>query len=390
MATARLILRRNPNKENLYPIVILISHKGTNTELATKLAIDKGYWRDGRITKGCPQVQNVREANMKLSMKLNEVHEYIEDLEEKRRIDMMTAKQISDFVKKGGRTYSDRDFIEYFESYIPLISNEGTKGKYIYTLNALKKYTKSLFITEISKPWLYRFKEWRLKDVTPATVNIDLRNIRALFNRAIDVDEIIGQELYPFRKFEFCKLEPRNLRLPVETIKAIRDLKLTRETDRIARDFFMLSFYLIGINNSDLYNLSGMEGGRVEYSRNKTSKMYSIKVEPEAMEIIERRKGLNKFLIFQERYGDYNTVNKQMNKYLKRIGRHPEINVPGLIMYHARHSWAGIAARKPIGASKALIAQALGHGRITVTDTYFDYDTELVDDLNRKVLDLLV
>lgn len=108
------------------------------------------------------------------------------------------------------------------------------------------------------------------------------------------------------------------------------------------------------------------------------------------MEIIERRKGLNKFLIFQERYGDYNTVNKQMNKYLKRIGRHPEINVPGLIMYHARHSWAGIAARKPIGASKALIAQALGHGRITVTDTYFDYDTELVDDLNRKVLDLLV
>lgn len=46
--------------------------------------------------------------------------------------------------------------------------------------------------------------------------------------------------------------------------------------------------------------------------------------------------------------------------------------------------------RKPVGASKSLIAQALGHGRITVTDTYFDYDNELVDDLNRKVLDLLI
>jgi len=56
---------------------------------------------------------------------------------------------------------------------------------------------------------------------------------------------------------------------------------------------------------------------------------------------------------------------------------------------NAPHSWAGIAAKKPIGASKAVIAQALGHGKITVTDTYFDYDNELVDDLNRKVLDLL-
>lgn len=68
---------------------------------------------------------------------------------------------------------------------------------------------------------------------------------------------------------------------------------------------------------------------------------------------------------------------------------HEERNVPGLVMYHGWQTWAGIAARKPIGASKPLIAQALGHGRLTVTDTYFDYDTELVDDLNRRVLDLL-
>lgn len=84
-----------------------------------------------------------------------------------------------------------------------------------------------------------------------------------------------------------------------------------------------------------------------------------------------------------------NTVNKMVNYYLKKIGALEAINVPDLVMYHARHSWAGIAARKPIGASKPLIAQALGHGRLTVTDTYFDYDNELVDDLNRRVLDLL-
>lgn len=149
----------------------------------------------------------------------------------------------------------------------------------------------------------------------------------------------------------------------------------------------MLSFYLIGINNSDLYNLKGIEDGRIEYRRNKTHKGYSIKVEPEALEIIERRRGEKKFLVYQERYGKPTSVNKTINMHLKRIGE--LIGVPNLIMYHARHSWAGIAAKKPIGASKPLIAQALGHGRITVTDTYFDFDNELVDDLNRKVLDLL-
>jgi len=388
MATARLVLKRKPNKKNLYTIGVLISHNNTNTEIATKIAIDKEYWDAGRIKKGCPQVDNVRMANMELSAKLNEVYEFIEDLEAKRRIDSMSAKQIADYVKKGGKNQSDRDFFAYMEDYITKIPNLSTRQKYIFTLATLKEYTNHLFFSEITKPWLHRFKEWRLGGVAPATTNIDLRNIRAVINRAIDVDEIIGQELYPFRKFEFAKAEPRNLRLPIEKIKLIRDFNAEKEWVKLAIDFFMLSFYLIGMNNSDLYELKEISEGRVEYVRKKTSKQYSIKIEPEALEIFERRKGFEKLLIYQERYANPKNLTKQMNKHLKIVGE--VIGVPDLKMYHARHSWAGIAARKPVGASKSLIAQALGHGRITVTDTYFDYDNELVDDINRKVLDLLI
>lgn len=388
MATARLTLRNKPNKENLYAIVILIVHKNSNTEIATKVAIDKKFWDSGRIMRNCPQVENVRMENIKLSGKLNEVYEFIEELEEKRRIDSMSAKQIADYVKKGGTNQSDRDFLAYMEEYLAKIPNQSTREKYAITLNVLKTYTKHLFFSDITKPWLYRFKEWRLNSVAPATTNIDLRNIRAVINRAIDVDEIIGQELYAFRKFDFAKAEPRNLRLPIKKLKEIRDYNTTKKIELLAIDFFMLSFYLIGMNNSDIYSMEGVTEGRVEYTRNKTSKQYSIKVEPEALEIIERRKGFQKFLIYQERYGNARNLTKQINKHLKKVGK--VVGVPDLKMYHARHSWAGIAARKPIGATKALIGQALGHGRITVTDTYFDYDNELVDDLNRKVLDLLL
>jgi len=305
---------------------------------------------------------------------------------------MMSAKQIADYIKNGGKKQqSSVNFLEYLEAYIRTIKHTSTQDTYHATLVRLREYLgdNMLFFDEITKAWLYRYKEFRLIKHSEATTNIDLRNIRAIFNRAIDVDELIGQEMYPFRKFEFAKAIPRNLRLSLETIRKIRDFKIDNEAQALARDFFMLSFYLVGINNADIYELYKIEDGRIEYDRKKTSKHYSIKLESEALEIIERRKGDEKLLIYQERYANYKNLTKQMNKHLKEIGKHGSVNVPDLVMYHARHSWAGIAAKKPIGASKAVIAQALGHGKITVTDTYFDYDNELVDDLNRKVLDLL-
>lgn len=389
MATVRLILRRVANKDGLFPIVVLISHKGTNTEMVTPFSIEKQYWDNGRIKRGCPQVENLREANNELLEKLSGSQKRIKELEERRRIDTMSARQIAEYIRNGDAKHGDIDFFKYLSNYIETIPNTNTKEKYAATLSALKKYVDTLYFPEITKPWLYRYKEWRARHVGAAAVNGDLRNIRALFNRAIDVDEILTDDQYPFRKFEMLKQDPRNLRLPIETIRSIRDITLFRKTDLLARDYFMLSFYLIGINNSDLYDLKGIKNGRIEYYRNKTGRFYSIKVEPEAMEVFERLKGRTTLLEMQERFASYNTLNKQINRHLKRVGGWPEINVPNLIMYHARHSWAGIAAKKPIGASKALIAQALGHGKTTVTDTYFDYDTELVDDLNRRVLDLL-
>lgn len=149
----------------------------------------------------------------------------------------------------------------------------------------------------------------------------------------------------------------------------------------------MLSFYLIGINTADIYELKEIVDGRIEYTRAKTNKFYSIKVEPEAMELFEKYKGTKKLLFFQENYNSAEAITNMISKFLKRVGK--KVGVPDLIMYHARHSWAGIVAKHPIGAGKDLIAQALGHGKNTVTDAYFDYDTKLVDDLNRKLLDYL-
>ena len=84
--------------------------------------------------------------------------------------------------------------------------------------------------------------------------------LKAVFNHAIDVDEVIPQNYYPCRKFKVPKIQPRNLRLPIETIRAIRDIELDNELQLLARGFFMLSFYLIGMNNSDIYDINAIAG----------------------------------------------------------------------------------------------------------------------------------
>ncbi len=386
MATAKLGIRNIKNKDGLHAIAIIISQKGRQTTLPTRYAIQKKYFKNERISRNCPDVNNVREANLKLSRKLNEVWDYIEELEEKRVINRMTAVDIANYIRNGGSSKND-DLLEYFRYFIKGIKNKGTRDKYVFTLKYLERNYEKLFFTDITKAWLYEFKNKRLETRSPVTTNIDLRNIRAVFNHAIDVTETISQSLYPFRKFEFAKTKPRNLRLTSDTIKKIRDFQTENVHTQRARDFFMISFYLIGANTSDIYGLKEIKSGRIEYFRNKTNKFYSIKLEPEVIELFEKYKGEKDLLMFSERFSNYKIVTSVFNERLKIIGK--EVGVPNLVMYHARHSWAGLAAQHPIGAGKDLIAQALGHGRKTVTDAYFDYDTRLVDELNRSVLDLL-
>lgn len=390
MATAKLMLRRRPNSDGTHHIVLCISHKGKNTELSLKESVRKKYWDNGRVKKGSTEHENLRLINNRLSAELKKAWDAIDLLEDSGRIERLSAKEILEFIRNGGNQQSENhDFMAYFASCIPRIPHEGTRLCYRGTYRVLERYLngEQLLFSDMSKSWLYRFMEHRTSEVRTSSVIQTMKQIKAIFNRAIDVDEVISPNLYPFRKFKLPKAKPRNLRLPIDTIREIRDMDLEQEREQLARDFFMLSFYLIGANNIDIFNLKRIEDGRIEYTRCKTKKPYSIKVEPEAMAIFERRIGKHNLLSYQDRYTNANVLGHLINKTLKAIGA--RVGVPNLIMYHARHSWAGIAAKKPIGAGKPMIAQALGHGATTVTDTYFDYDNELVDDLNRKVLDLL-
>lgn len=245
---------------------------------------------------------------------------------------------------------------------------------------------------DITKDWLTSFEKF-LSETSPSqnARNIHFRNIRAVFNEAIDEDITTA---YPFRRFKIRPVATAKRNLKVEDLRMLINYPCEKYAQKYL-DMFKLMFMLIGINSIDLCHLKEISNGRINYHRAKTKRLYSIKVEKEAMEIIEKYRGKNWLLNILDGYKDYHDFTKHMNNALKNIGplkrsglggkKERKPLFPNISSYWARHSWATIAASLDI--PRDTIAHALGHGGNTVTDIYIDFDQQKVDDANRKVLD---
>lgn len=287
------------------------------------------------------------------------------------------------------------DFVVYMEKVSEVRGNRGYRDSCLYTLGKVREYVKVgvLPFEEVTVGWLRGFDSWlEGQGLSVNSRAIHMKNVRTAVNRAID-DELMT--VYPFRRFRIRTEVTRKRSLSVEELRRLFSWDV-EEWQREYLDIFKLMFMLCGINAVDLHGLKKVsKSGRVEYRRAKTKRLYSVKVEPEAMEIIGRHRGKNGLLDISDRWKDHRDFTKQINIALKKIGKvrivgrggKKEVTPewPELSTYWSRHSWATIAASLDI--PKETIAAALGHGGNTVTDVYIDFDQSKVDDANRRVID---
>ena len=274
-------------------------------------------------------------------------------------------------------------FIEYYRQ---VMENSElaiqTQKLYRGTYNHICKFSHEIeYLTfeEITPKWLEAFERY-LRDYVPTKNgrHIHFRNIRAVFNRAINEDLTTA---YPFRKFKFHSEDTIKRSLSVDELRTILSAEVP-EHIKEAQDVFKLIFLLCGINIIDLMHLTQFNNGRVVYKRAKTKKIISIKVEPEAMEIFNKYKGDRYLLCFIERVAFYANFSYRLNQKLKYFSAE-------LTTYWARHTWATVAAELDI--PNETIAAALGHtyGNKT-TSIYINFNQKKVDDANRRVIDYVL
>lgn len=284
----------------------------------------------------------------------------------------------------------------YYERYALGKRTRSYRKSCLYTLAKMRHLCEgfhSLRFGDITLAWL-RDVDARLtaSGMSVNTRNIHFKNIRTCLNRAID-EELTDN--YPFRRFKIRPEATRKRNLPVGELRRLFGYGVEPYQEYYL-DYFKLIFMLVGINAIDLFRLTAVENGRVEYRRAKTHKLYSVKVEPEAQAIIDRHRGKRALLDAADRWSDHRDFVKNCNIALQKIGtveRHglggskeivPEW--PGLTTYWARHTWATVAYS--IDIPKDIISQALGHSSgSAVTEIYIERDLRRVDEANRRVLD---
>lgn len=418
MATFKICAFEHQQREDgTFPISIRVTWKRKSAYIKTEYRVSKK--------------QLTKEFDLKDPFLLRELNNRIATFEEIKvqklglKIEDYTAKELvvylTNQIKSQG---AEIDFIEFSNNHIEKLEKEGRKSyavSFRSTVNALIDFFKSekVSINQITSKSLTEFdaylkttrtmkrvdqfnREYTITRTAQKDTTVYLRNIRTLFNAALSAynDEDKGEiaiRHYPFKKFKIKKdKEPEKRNLSIDQIRKIIEYNGTGRTE-LSRDVFILSFMLVGMNMADLYEATEIKEGRINYERQKTkgrrsdNAYISIKIEQEVLPLIEKYRDPSKKRVFRfhEMYSDSHIFGSNINKGLKKLAEEIGIEEP-LSTYYARHSWATIA-RNDCRISKDDVHMALNHvdEKTKITDVYIARDWGIVDDANRKVIDLL-
>ncbi len=232
--------------------------------------------------------------------------------------------------------------------------------------------------------------------VSPNSSSFYMRNLRAIYNRAVDSE--ITRQRFPFKHVYTGVDKTAKRAIPLKVIKQIKAMDLSfSPSAELARDMFLFSFYTRGMSLVDMAYLrkQNLANGILTYRRRKTGQQLSVKWEKEMQEIVDKYNTADSVYLLPmiRPYSETNErrqylyAGHRINFHLKAIGKKLGLPAP-LTMYVARHAWASIAKSKNIPLS--VISESMGHESEATTRIYLaSLDNAAVDKANRFILKLL-
>lgn len=334
-----------------------------------------------------------------------------------------TLDDIMDYLNGEQEKNQVINFIKFSREWIASTTIKGAPN-YTSAINALVRFIgkEELNVNLITTEFLDSFKTFLNKEHETRTKKLIQQGKRVPSNRSLSLYLISIKKLFneakkkynkkdknliliphsPFDDFVMPKQEATRKRaIPADIIKKVwklpyKDMKKGYKATcryNLAKDCFILSFCLMGINSADLYNATKMDGNTITYYRTKTKdrRLDNAKMMVEIPHIIQpiinkyRDKTGKRLFNFYQYYCDEKGFNKAINYGLKEIGS--ILGIDDLEYYAARHSWATIALNK-VGIDKYIVHAALNHidDSMKVTDIYIERDFVNENKANAKVV----
>lgn len=338
---AQLNLRILPAKvlkDGKHKIRIMLSHNSAATYIPTDCIIDDmSQFRNGQV-KGRPDADKM---NVKLRKLLNYYQEIIDNIAYINNYSCVELREI--LVKK--KTHDNAKFSDAMSAYLDeLKEEERYKSEKLYRL-ACQSFIREcgdMFLTMITEKDIKIFRRnLEKRKLSPTTIRIYMTLVKVVLHFAVK-RKMCKFEDDPFEDVTPPPANVRELDLTIHEIKAIRDLEAPKYNIGVARDIFMLSYYLGGMNLVDMLEVD-FRKNYIEYYRQKTKNKKhgesktAFSIHPEAREIINKYMKKNGKLVFgkYDTFGKaYSVISRKMDELAELAGIRKRV-----VFYSARKSF---------------------------------------------------
>lgn len=383
-------------KDGTCKIMIRVVHNRNSRRISTNIFVSKkDLTRSGKI-KNQEVLDELEDRISSLRRKANRIAA---------RLDAVGIDALIEYLQDDGN--ANLDFMAVFRDFLDANADKKGLKNYKSAYNSFSRFIKreKLDMREFTASLLLQYAS---SLGTGRALSLYLGSLRHVHNWAMDKynNEELGQVLIPYSPFSKFKVPKqgatRKRAIDVETLRRIYELPYRGENRGrgklclfdLAKDCFILSFCLIGMNSADLYGADTYEDGVITYCRAKTrdrradNAEISVRIQDFVRPLFEKYADTDGggVFVFRKWYSSASVFNRALNKGLKQVGE--ALGVEDLEFYAARHSWATIA-RNEVGIDKFTVHEALNHvdRDMAVTDIYIKKDFTAINEANRRVLE---
>lgn len=268
MATINpVIIPERVLRNGTHKLRIAVRHKTKTAYIITRIILDEpGQLRNGKIVRH-PEACIL---NKKLR-KMMDIYE--ERLEKIRNTDLYTCEQLRDIIKSGPDG-EEVTFKGISGEYVSYLMSEG-RNSYAKLMERSSRYfceyCRGDIAMEDITPVLVRSFAESLKKPgrSKAYISTILSHIKALINKAI-TNQMVSYSIHPFVSVKIPQSPVREVTLSLESFVRIMNSKPDSKRKKMARDLFMISFMLGGMNLIDIMNVD-FRDKEVRYVRTKSA-----------------------------------------------------------------------------------------------------------------------
>ena len=336
---------------------------------------------------------------------------YLRALKKHIDADLFKIKECINRLKQENKPYTADRIVELYSTYersctfllygkellveLKKIGKVRTADTYRNALGSFERFLNDradIPLEDMDSNLMIAYESWlKGTGICPNTSSYYMRNLRAIYNRAVEQGFVTQQN--PFKHVYTGIDKTKKRAVSLDVIREIRDLKLTKKSLIFARDIFLFSFYTRGMSFVDMAFLKkkDLQNGILTYRRNKTGQLLFVKWEKPMQEIVDKYDtNATPYLlpVIRDMHADarrqYKNAAHLVNDKLKKLGERLGLDIP-LTSYVARHGWASIAKDRNIPL--AIISEAMGHDSENTTKIYLaSLDTSQVDKANDIIL----